>query len=50
MSKIKQIDSPPLTDEEIADIKEFYAHPEEHRVVTLEECLKELHKAAASND
>ncbi len=43
MSDIKQIDSPPLSDEEIADIKEFYNNPQDRKVVTLKELLEELH-------
>ncbi len=43
MPETKQIDSPPLTDEEIKDIKEFYKHPEDHKVGTLKELLEELH-------
>ena len=35
--------SPPLSAEEIKDIDDFYAHPEEHRVSTLNELLAELH-------
>ena len=45
----RQIDSPPLSDEEMADIDEYYAHPEEHVQGTLEEFLKELHKARNSD-
>lgn len=43
MSKTKQIDSPPLSDEEIRDIEEFYNHPKDHKVGTLTELLDELH-------
>lgn len=38
-----QIDSPPLTEDEIADIEYFYSHPEEHKTYTLKELLEELH-------
>ncbi len=43
MSKTKQIDSPPLTEAEIADVEYFRAHPEEHKVMTPEEFFKEIH-------
>ena len=43
MSDVKQIDSPPLSDEEIADIKEFYSNPKDHKVGTLKKLLDELH-------
>ncbi len=43
MSDTKQVDSPPLTDEEIKDIKEFYSNPKDHKVGTLKELLEELH-------
>ena len=36
---MSDVDSPPLSDEEIADIKEFYNNPQDRKVVT----LKELH-------
>ena len=35
--------SPPLSAEEIKDIDDFYAHPEEHKVGTINELLAELH-------
>jgi len=38
----QQTDSPPLTEDEIADIEYFYSHPEEHKTYTLEELLEEL--------
>ena len=41
--KPKNIDSPPLSAEEIRDIEDFYAHPEENTVSTLDEPLAELH-------
>ncbi len=44
MSGTKQLESPPLSDEEIRDIKEFYAHPEGHKKGTLQELLDELHR------
>ena len=40
--KAGQIDSPPLSSEEIADIEEFYNNPKDRRVVTLTELLAEL--------
>lgn len=40
-----QIDSPALTDDELKDVKDFYSHPENHRVGTLKELLEELHNA-----
>ena len=43
MPEAKQIDSPPLSDEEIKDIEEFYAHPEDRKIVTFDELLEELH-------
>jgi hypothetical protein len=44
MSKTKQVDSPPLSDEEIDDIEEFYLHPEDHKIGSLDDLLKELHR------
>lgn len=38
-----QVDSPPLTAEEIKDVEDFYSHPEDHKVGTLKELLGELH-------
>ncbi len=43
MSDTRQIDPDPLTDEEIADIEEFRAHPEDHMTMTLEEFFKKVH-------
>ena len=43
MSKTKQVDSPPLAEEEVADVEYFRAHPEEHRVMTPAEFFKEMH-------
>ena len=43
MSDTKHIESPPLSDEEIKDIKEFYSYPDEHKTGTLQELLDELH-------
>ncbi len=40
-----QTDSPPLSEEEIAAILEFYAHPEEHKTTSAEEFIKELNEA-----
>ena len=37
-----QVDSPPLTYEEIKDVEDFYNHPEDHKVGTLKELLEEL--------
>ena len=34
---------PPLSDEEIRDIKEFYSYPDEHKTGTLQELFDELH-------
>ena len=46
MSKTRQADSIPLTDEEIADIKEYRAHQEDHMLLTPKELISVLHKAA----
>ncbi len=43
MYDVKQIESPPLSDEEIKDVEEFYRHPEDHTVGTLKKLLEELH-------
>lgn len=40
-----QTDSPPLTDDELKDVKDFYSHPENHKVGTLKELLEELYNA-----
>ena len=37
-----QVDSPPLTDEEIKDVEDFYNHLEDRKVGTLKE-FEELH-------
>ena len=47
MSDTEQIESPPLSDEEIKDIKEFYAHPEDRKIVTFDELLEELHRVSS---
>lgn len=43
MSGTIQVDSPPLTDEGISDIEDFYSHSEDHKVGTLKELLEKLH-------
>ena len=45
MSDMIRTDSPPLTDEELKDVEDFYGHPENHKVGTLKELLEELHSA-----
>jgi hypothetical protein len=43
LEKAKPIESPPLSEEEIKDIKEFYANKKDHKIRTLDEILEELH-------
>lgn len=43
MSDTVQVDSPPLTVEEIKDVEDFYNHPEDHKAGTLKELLEDLH-------
>ena len=40
-----QVDSPPLSPEEMEDINDFYDDPGDHKVGVLEELLEELHDA-----
>ena len=40
-----QVDSPPLSPEEMEDINYFYDDPGDHKVGVLEELLEELHGA-----
>jgi hypothetical protein len=42
VSKTK-IESPPLSEEEINDIKEFYANKKDHKIHNLDDLLDELH-------
>ncbi len=37
MSDALQVDSPPLSPEEMGDINDFYDNPEDHKVGILEE-------------
>ncbi len=44
MSDKVQVDSIPLSSEEIKDVKNFYSNPKEHKTGTLKELLEELHR------
>ena len=43
MSDTLQVDSLPLSPEEMGDINDFYDGPEDHKVDILEKLLEELH-------
>ena len=43
MSDTIQADSPPLSNEEIKDIEDFYKHPEDRKIGTLKELFEELY-------
>ena len=43
MSDTIQADSPPLSNEEIKDIEDFYKHLEDRKIGTLKELFEELY-------
>jgi len=43
LEKSKTAESPPLTEDEIADVDEFYSNKNDHKICSLAELLDELH-------